>query len=266
MFRIIWLTKPKIEVFLIGNNLFEYDELKMYFGEDYVVTNKITIRQPTIGEIIEFGEKKYFSIIRTLTCIPSDMKSQLFDNGIDYMEISDFELFMIMSRSLTYKDTCLILKDIDLSKFIITVDPDNNENILYDPINDIEIDQLIYLKIVKYLRKLHNIKPKIEHAANKTTKRILIQLERDEIEKNKNKPYKSQFFELISGIRRFPGFQYTKEEIKKMNLYEFMDFVRGAQIYVSSTALLKGMYSGMMDISKIDKEELNWMRAMDENS
>lgn len=249
----------------IENNLFEYDELKLYFGEDYHINDKISIKQPTIGEIIEFGEKKYFSTIYTLTCIPSNMKSQLYDNGIDYMNISDFELFMMLSKSLTREDTRLILKDIDLSSFLTVINPENDELIMYDPVNDIVIDQIIYLKIVQYLRKLHNIKPKIEYAANKTTKRILIQLERDEIEKNKNKPYKSQFFELISGIRRFPGFQFTKEEIKKMNLYEFMDFVKGAQIYVASTSLLSGMYSGMVDTSKIDKKEFNWMRIAEEN-
>lgn len=248
-------------VLLIEDNIFDFDELKIYFGEDYNISEKITIRQPSIGEIIEFGEREYFSVIHTLTCIPSDMKSQLFDNGIDYMEISDFELFMLLSKGLTIDKTSIVLGSLDLSKFIIVKNPENDEVIMYDPEEDIIIDQLIYLKLVKYLRKLHNINPKIERAANNTTKKILIQLERDKINENKDKPYKSQFFELISGIRRFPGFQYTKEEIKAMNLYEFMDFIRGAQIYVSSTSLLNGVYSGMMDTSKINKNELNWMRT-----
>lgn len=250
-----------MEVFPIEGNIFHYDELKMYFGEDYVVNDKIIIKQPKIGEIIKFGEREYFSMIHTLTCIPSDMKSQLFDNGIDYMEISDFELFMLLCKNLTPEHTGLVLGELDFSKFKAVINPENDEPILYHPTEDIIIDQLIYLKIVKYLRKLHNIKPKVEKAYNQTTKKILIQLERDKINEGKDKPYKSQFFELITGVRRFPGFQYTKEEIKNMNLYEFMDFVRGAQIYVSSTALISGMYSGMLDTSKIDKNELNWMRV-----
>ena len=35
----------------VVGNLFEYDELKMYFGEDYWVTDKICISQPTIKQI-----------------------------------------------------------------------------------------------------------------------------------------------------------------------------------------------------------------------
>lgn len=34
----------------------------------------------------------------------------------------------------------------------------------------------------------------------------------------------------------------------------------GANIYVSATSLLKGIYGGMVDSSKIDKKQLDWMR------
>jgi hypothetical protein len=43
-----------------------------------------------------------------------------------------------------------------------------------------------------------------------------------------------------------------------------MDTVMGAQIYVSSTALLQGSYSGMIDTSKINKKEFNWMRNLED--
>lgn len=247
------------------NEIFEYDELKMYFGEDYVINDKIRIHQPTIGEIVEFGEREYYSMIYTLTCIPSDMKSQLDDVGINYMEVSDFELFMMLTRGLSQDKTSLILGDIDLSKFEPCINPENQEKCLYDTENDILIDQMIYLRIVTYLRKLHSIKPKIENAANETTRQILIKLDRDKIKKSQSQPYKSQLKDLISGMMRYPGFKYKKNELKECGLYEFMDSVQGAQIYVSTTALLSGMYSGMVDTSKIDKKEFNWLRSYEEN-
>ena len=43
-----------------------------------------------------------------------------------------------------------------------------------------------------------------------------------------------------------------------------MDEVQGAQIYTSSIALLQGSYSGMVDTSKIDKKQFNWMRDLTE--
>lgn len=59
------------------------DDLQLYFGNDYKINEKITIKQPTIGDIVDFGEEKYFSMAQTLTSIPSDMKSVLWDMKID---------------------------------------------------------------------------------------------------------------------------------------------------------------------------------------
>ncbi len=249
---------------MTDSKLLNIDELQMYFGEPFHINDKITIFIPTIGDIIEFGERKYYGMIHTLTCIPSDMKSQLFDMGIDYETLSDFELFVMLSRNLTPETTRLVLGDLDLSKFEFYTNQENNELVLYNPDSDIVIDKLIYMKIVEYIRKVHNIKPKIEKAANKTTKKILIQLDRDRIKKAQTEEYKSYLKSLISAMMRYPGFKYKSNELKQCGLYEFMDTVQGAQIYISSTALLKGSYSGMIDTSKINKKEFNWMRSLDE--
>lgn len=239
-----------------------FDELKMYFGCDYVVNDKITIHTPSVGEIIDFGEREYFATIHSLTCIPSDMKSQLFDMGIDYEEISDYELFMMLARGLRPEDSKILFGDLDFSKFRVVKDLENDEICMVDLENEIKIDKLAYLKICGYLRKLHNIKPKVEHAANKTTKKILIDLDRERIAKAEKEGYKSQLFPLVSAMMRYPGFKYKSSELRECSIYEFMDTVAGAQIYIHSTALIQGSYSGMIDTSKIKKSEFDWMRGV----
>lgn len=248
---------------MTSDSLLELDELKAYFGEPFHLNSKITLYSPTVGDIIEFGEQRYYAVVHSLTCIPSDMKSQLFDSGIDYEEISDFELFCMLTRGLTQEDTKLLLGDLDLSKFEVCINTQNGLKLLYDRQNDIKIDELIYYKIVSYIRKLHNIKPKVEKAKNKTTKKILIELDRQRIEqKKKDKNITSTLKPLVSAMMRYPGFKYKSYELKQCSLYEFMDTVMGANIYVSSTALLKGMYGGMVDSSKVDKKQLDWMREI----
>jgi hypothetical protein len=248
---------------MTSDSLLELDELKAYFGEPFHLNSKITLYSPTVGDIIEFGEQRYYSVVHSLTCIPSDMKSQLFDSGIDYEEISDFELFCMLTRGLTQEDTKLLLGDLDLSKFEVCINTQNGLKLLYDRQNDIKIDELIYYKIVSYLRKLHNIKPKVEKAKNKTTKKILIELDRQRIEqKKKDKNITSTLKPLVSAMMRYPGFKYKSYELKQCSLYEFMDTVMGANVYVSSTALLKGIYGGMVDSSKVDKKQLDWMREI----
>lgn len=245
-----------------SKDLLDYDEAKMYFGEDYHPNAYITLHTPTVGEIIEFGEKDYYSMVSTLSSIPSDMKSILFDMGIDYEEISDFELFYLLSRELDSSKTSILLGDLDLSKMEMYMD--NDKRIMINIETGELIDELTYIKIVGFIRKLHGFKPKIEKAANKTTKRILIELDRTKRKESQNKPYTSQLIPLVSAMMRYPGFKYKSHELKECSIYEFMDTVQGSQIYIASTALLSGSYSGMVDTSKINKKEFNWMRSADE--
>ena len=65
-------------------------------------------------------------------------------------------------------------------------------------------------------------------------------------------------------MMRYPGFKYKSKELKECSIYEFMDTVQGSQIYIQSNALLQGMYSGMIDTSKINKKEFDWMRGINE--
>lgn len=245
-------------------SLLDIDELQMYFGCPFHINDKIIIYTPTIGDIIEFGERKYYGMIHTLTCIPSDMKSQLFDMNIDYEEISDFELFILLTRGLTPDSTRLVLGDLNLSEFIVCTNNQNGELVLYNEEKDITIDKLIYMKMVEYLRKVHNIKPKVEKAKTKTVKKILIKMDRDRISKAQKEPYRSNLKYLISAMMRYPGFKYKSTELKECGLCEFMDAVQGAQIYISTTALLQGRYSGMIDTSKINSKEFNWMRSLND--
>ena len=83
--------------------MFDIDELKIYRGSDIPITNKIIVIQPTIDQIIEFGEKRYFQTVHCLTGVGADFKWQLWDYfNRDYTTIDDFELFKLMIwRSLS---------------------------------------------------------------------------------------------------------------------------------------------------------------------
>lgn len=245
-------------------DLMDFDELRLYFGEDIEINKYIKLRSPSVGDVVEYGEREYYATLHLLTAIPSDMKSQLFDIGIDYEEISDFELFYLLTRNLPVEKSRIFLYDLDLSKMELQENPDSKQAIMIMPNSDIVIDELAYNRIAGCLRKIHGIVPKVEHARNKTTKKILINLDRQRLAKLKNTPYKSSLKYLISAMMRYPGFKYKTRELKQCSMYEFMDEVQGAQVYTSSIALLQGSYSGMVDTSKIDKKQFNWMRDLTE--
>lgn len=244
-------------------DLLEIDSLGLYFGDPYVINENISVLQPTIGDIAQYGERKYFSIVHTITAIPSDMKSQLWDLGIDWEEISDFELFMMLAPTLDVETTRIILGDVNLSKLKPYKNNQNDQIVLADRETGLVIDMLIYERIVNYLRKVHGLKKKVEHAGNKYTKRILIDEDRKQIEINKNKPYKSFLTPLVSSVKCRMG--YTKDYVRNMQVYEFFDDIARLNVINNSDALLRGMYSGMIDTKKIKKSELNWMRELDKD-
>ena len=110
---------------------------------------------------------------------------------------------------------------------------------------------------------MHGLKKKVEQAANRRTKMVLIEEDRRNIELNKNKPYKSFLTPLVSSVKVRMG--YTKDYVRDMGIVEFMDDVQRLQIINNADALLHGMYSGMIDTKKINKNEINWMRELDKD-
>ena len=242
------------------SNIFDVDQLQLYFGDDYVINDKIKISQPTIGDIVDFGEAQYFNVIYTITAIPSDMKSQLWDLGIDWMEIEDFDLFIMLAPTLQIEKTKLLFGDLDFTKLKLYKNRENGDILLADLDTGVKIDKMIYLRIVNYLRKVHNITPKIERAANKTTKQILIDEDRMRIQTNKEKPFKSYLLPLISSVKVRMG--YTKDYVRNEGFVEFFDDVSRLQIIHNSDHLLSGCYAGTIDMKKINKADLNWLREI----
>ena len=242
----------------------ELDMLQVYFGEDYKVKEGIAIHQPTIGEIVDWGEERYFGMVNTLCSIPSDMKSFLFDNGLNWEDVTDFDFFILMTRPYTSKETSILFgEDIDLSEFKLYTKKEDGSSVLYNERTGLAIEEEDYNKIIRYIRCFNNIHPLVEKAYNQRTRTALIELDRQKIAENKNKTFSSYLLPIISAMLNHSGFKYKKNELKEVGLYEFFDSVQRIQVIMSTTALLGGMYSGMVDTSKIKKKEFNWLRELD---
>lgn len=238
----------------------DVDELQLYFGDDYVINDHIKITQPSIGSVVDYGEAKYFSMVHTLTAIPSDMKSQLWDMGLDWTEMDDFELFMMLAQTLTPDRTSILFGYLDFSKLKPFKNNQNGDIVLADKETGLIVDKMIYLRIMGYLRKLHNLKPKVEKAANEMTKKVLIDEDRQKILHAKDKPFKSYLVPLISSVKVKQG--YTKDYVRNMGLYEFFDDVARMQTINNADHLLSACYAGTIDMKKINKAELNWMKEL----
>lgn len=248
----------------------EFDYLKMYFGEPYTIDEKdtqgaITIFEPTLGDIIELGENKFYATLNIFTSNTTQYRAILWDAGIDWNEITDFDLFLMLYRSIDIDASRLLFGDIDWSKYQLT-QKEVDEEIkicLYDPEANIEIDENVYNHIHQYLQHMFTTFPENEFTKDKMLKEWWIRKDKIQMEKDKNKHSSNSIQPIISACVNHPGFKYKLKELKEVGICEFYDSVKRLQIYENATACLKGMFSGFVDGSKIKPEEYNFMKSIE---
>ena len=250
---------------------FKYDILRMYFCEDYWASDKIVIHQPTIQNIIDYGEAEFWAIVSTLCANPTSMRLELWNKGVDWNDLTDFDLFVMISGGLSRENTEILFGDLDFTKFKPIKNDEGNTILIYMPDPSIQIDEEVYTRIVGYLRTMFDIHPKTEKAKGKATKEAIIwedemNLKTALAKQEKNKWKKSTLFPLISAMVNHPGFKYKKNELRDIGIVEFMDSVKRLQIYENTTSFITGMYMGLIDTKSIDlKKELNWTRDLYED-
>jgi len=248
----------------VGDSLLN-DELKIYRGEDFIVSKYIKIHQPSLSEICNYGEQEYYSMIYHLTATPQTMKVQLWDMEprIDYTKITPYELFYnILYRLFSKEKTSIIFGDLDFTKFQIMQRKDNGEILLCQIVNDeqVIIDEFTYNLIMDYLRKVHGVYKDEKIPANNTTKMILIEDAREEFEQNKNKEHHSQLVNLISSMVNSEGFKYNHSQVWDMKINAFMDSVKRISKIKNAELLLQSGYSGFgINLKDIDQKQLDWL-------
>lgn len=256
-----------------------FDKLKALFGKPFDVGNGMTIYIPNIGDILDLenSDITFYQTLYIWIANPTTYRLMLWDNGIDWNKISDYELFLMLYRTENPAVSHLLFgNEIDFSKFSLytktapQTDEDDNveekqEVTLYNPEDEIEISENDYSSISRYLKAVFNIYPKVEKAKGRITKQSIIEEERQNLlirqRKGEDKP-ESSLLPLVSSCINHPGFKYNLDELKNVNFVQFMDSVQRLQIYENSTALLKGAMGGFVDTSKINKDEFNWMREI----
>lgn len=256
----------------------DFDELKMYFGKPFDVGNGMTIYQPTIGQILNIGEEKFYSTLYIFVGNPTMFRLQLWDMGVDWNKITSYDLFMSTITGINKEVSDLLFGDLDFSGFALygknieQINDDGETEIiqiptLYSQSLDIEISKDDYTLISEYLQVMFNIHPKVERAKGRATKEAIIEEDRMNLAmRQKEKQSGSILLPLISSCLNHPGFKYKLNELEDVGICYFMDSVQRLQVYESSTAVMKGMYSGFVDGSKIKPENYNWMRSLNNNS
>ena len=228
------------------------------------ITDKLSLHIPTVGEILD-NQDLYFNLVSIFTSTPFQYMVQLDDIHIDYTTITDYQMFLIFFPLYVGEDMSILFGDIDTSNFGIYTNQQNDTTVIYNPTNDVIIDELVYNNIANTLRRVNLIKKVMSKPANENARKYLIKKERKRLkrlarERKKKGNDDSEFEKYIVALVNNKDFKYNYEEVENLSIYKFYQSLRQIQTNINFNNIMRGVYAGTVDASKIDKSSLSWIQ------
>lgn len=239
------------------------DKLALISGDPINICEGITLLQPTLREIKEFGESQFYNVFWTFCSSPWDMPSTLDDAGINFMKISEWELFQNIVVSLPREQTSLVFGELDFSAFrLMKRSLDGKDDIVLFN-GKVIIDEDIYKQFISYVRAMIGFEHSGKKAGNEATRKILIQEDRKQRKRNAGKEYESVLYNGIITLVNTEECKYDYHTIFDMTLFQFTKSLVQIQGKKAACALLQGSMSGFCDTSKIPQKDFQWTYSED---
>lgn len=235
--------------------------LKFLYKTQYdlaVTKNKISIQIPYLGDVLD-KEEEYYRLVSLLTAMPVDLMVQLDDQGIDFTQINEYELFLHLFGAIRSLDTRLVFGDLDLSNFQYAVKEGSQNIVLYDPVNDIEINRVVHSEIANVLRKIHHIEKNRRTAGNEDARKYMLERARTKQRRLKNRAEDSYLESLIVAMVNTKEFKYDFDSVRNLTIFQFNDSVRQIINKVDYDNRMIGVYSGTINAKDLSQDDLNWL-------
>ena len=223
------------------------------------IVPNLSLRIPTVGEILE-DEDKYYGIVSSLTASPFQYMVQLDDMGIDYTQITDYQLFMMLFPMYAQSDLSLIFGDLDTSDFNVYINQDDDSQVIYSPSNNIIIDELVYNDLSDMIRKINLFEKVKSKPGNESARKYLLEKERKKQKRNAKKPRFPYLEKMVIALVNTSEFPYNYETCMDLSIYKFNQSLQQIQRKIAFDNTMVGVYAGTVDTSKMtDKDALSWI-------
>lgn len=232
--------------------------VNLLYRRRYPINDKIQIEIPTVGEILE-QEQSYYGMVSMLTATPYDMMVQLDDIGLDFTDLNDYELFLLVWGTLRAQDTSLIFGALDLSKFETAINSQNNTVVLRDAESGTVIDRAIHGQICQAVRAIHHLERNNRKPGNDAAKKFLLQRARKKLQRDRECAERSQIEELIVALVNTEQFHYGFEGVKDLSIYQFNESVQQIIKKIDFDNKMRGVYAGTISAKDLNPDDLNWI-------
>ena len=160
---------------------------------------------------------------------------------------------------LRAQDTTLIFGDLDLSKFIVDINEQNNMMVLRDREHGIVIDDWVHANICNALRQIHGLKRNNKKPANGEAKRYMLERARKKLKRRQGKVQDSALEELIIALVNTEQFSYTYQTVREMSIYQFNESLHQIAHKINFDNIMRGVYAGTVSVKDLNPKELNWL-------
>ena len=232
--------------------------INLLYRDSYAINEDVVIRIPTVREVLQ-DEDNYYGLVYSLTSMPIDRMVQLDDLGIDFTQISDYDLFLLFFSAIRTQDTHLIFGDLDLSKFALAESDDGGSFVLVDTENDIVIDRRVQLQIAATLRRIHHLEKNRRRPGNKEAQDFMLQVEREKMKRQKKRSTFSNLESLIVALVNTEQFCYRYDDVLDLTIYQFNESVRQIVHKVEYDNKMRGVYAGTISAKDLNQDDLNWL-------
>lgn len=242
--------------------------MSLLYAKSYKITNDITARIPTIGDILDHQEE-YFRVLTAFVATPFDLMVQLDDMGLDFTTVGKYELFAMLFRGVLedYQDgntdgLDLILQGYDFNNLFPAIDVKAETLVFVDSQKRIIIDKRVYQQIKAVLCHLNDIEKKNKLPGNNAAKKYLLERARAKLRSASRKQnVDSELEDYIVALVNTKEFKYDFDTVRSLSLYQFHRSLKQILKRLNYDQIMSGYYAGNLDIKKVDRDSLNWLSS-----
>lgn len=230
----------------------------MLYKRSYEVNQNIKVVIPTVGQVLA-DEDGYYGLVSMFTAVPVDMMVQLDEVGVDFTTINDYELFLLLFPAIQQMDTSLVLGDLDLSSFRITVSEVNQMPIIEDPDTGVIIDRGIHGHIASALRKIHHMEKNRRKPGNDEAKAFMLERAKKKAKRRASTKQDSMLEEQIVALVCTEQYKYDFERTLELTIYQFQESLHQIIKKIDYDNRMYGVYAGTVSAKNLSEYEMNWL-------
>jgi len=232
--------------------------LNLLYQKRYAVSDSIHVVIPTVGQILE-NEDEYYTTLQIFTAQPIDYMVQLDDAGFDFTKVNEWDLFLMLFRSVSERGTGLFLEGVTLSDFEMMEDTKNGQIVLADPHTGAVIDRKTLRRVATVLRKIHNLEENHRRPGNEEAKRYMLERARIKAKRKARRAENSWLETMIVAMVNTEQYKYNFETTLDLTIYQFNESVRQVIKKIDYDNRMHGIYAGTINPKELSRDDLNWL-------